>query len=266
MKSFAVAALIAAGALGLRAETPEQRGKRVVEESLQALGGDRYLNMQNRVESGRVYSFYREKLTGLSIARIYTHYDAGVTDTAHQLAQHERDNYGKKEDYGVLFTDKEAWDITYRGARPLPADRFARYSDTTLHDIFYILRVRLHEPGWIFESKGADVIENRGVEIVDLTDADNRTTTVYFDHITKFPVRQVFYRRDTVTKDKNEEVTHFTKYRDTGGGVPWPFAIERDRNGEKVYEIFSTSVEVNDQKVAGDLFVLPSTIKLLKPE
>jgi hypothetical protein len=254
-----------AAALLLRGETPEQRGKRVVDECVEALGGDRFLNMENRVESGRAYSFYREKLTGLSIATIYTHYDSGVTDTAHQLAQRERDNYGKKEDYGTLFTGKEAWDITYRGARPLPEDRFARYLDTTLRDIFYILRIRLHEPGWIYESKGADVIENRGVEIVDLTDADNRTTTVYFDHITKLPVRQVFYRRDSVTKDKNEEVTHFTKYRDTGG-VQWPFAIERDRNGEKIYEIFSTSVEVDDRKISDDLFALPSSIKLLKPE
>jgi hypothetical protein len=221
--------------------------------------------MENRVESGRVYSFYREKLTGLSIARIYTRYDSGVADTAHDLAQRERDNYDKKEDYGTLFTDKEAWDVTYRGARPLPADRFARYKETTLRDVFYILRVRLRERGWVLESKGSDVIENRPVEIVDLTDADNRTTTVFFDQITKLPVRQVFFRRDPVTKDKNEEVTHFTKFRDTGG-VQWPFAIERDRNGEKIYEIFSDSVEVNDKKVSDNLFVLPSTIKLLKPE
>jgi hypothetical protein len=255
-----------AAALLLRAETPEQRGKRVVNECLQALGGDRYLNMQNRVESGRAYSFYRESLSGLSIARIYTRYDAGIADTTHNLAQHERDNFGKKEDYGTLLTDKEAWDITYRGARPLPADRFARYKETTLHDVFYILRVRLQEPGWIMESKGADVIENQPVDIVDLTDADNITTTVYFDQITKLPVRQVFFRRDPVTKDKNEEVTHFTKYRDAGEGIQWPFAIERDRNGEKIYEIFSASVEVNDKKASADLFMLPSTIKLLKPE
>jgi hypothetical protein len=248
------------------AETPEQRGKRVVDECLQALGGDRYLNMQTRVETGRAYSFYRDKLTGLSIARIYTRYDSGVTDTLHNLAQHERDNYGKKEDYGTLFTDKEAWDITFRGARPLPADRFMRYQETTLRDIFYIIRVRLHEPGWIIESKGADVIENRPVEIIDLTDADNNTTTVYFDQITKLPVRQVFFRRDPVTKDRNEEVTHFTKYRDAGDGIQWPFAIERDRNGEKIYEIFSASVEVNDKKASAEVFMLPSAIKLLKPE
>jgi hypothetical protein len=256
---------VLAATLVLGAETPEQRGKRVVDECLQALGGDRYLNMENRVETGRAYSFYRDSLTGLSIATIYTRYDSGVTDTAHNLAQHERDNYGKKEDYGTLFTDKEAWDVTYRGARPLPADRFARYKETTLRDVFYIIRVRLQEPGWILESKGADVIENRAVEIVDLTDADNLTTTVYFDRITKLPVRQAFFRRDPVTKDRTEEVTHFTKYRDAGG-VQWPFAIERDRNGEKIYEIFSTSVEVNDKKVADNLFLLPSTIKLLKPE
>jgi hypothetical protein len=263
MTRIAFAAL--AAALLLRAETPEQRGKRVVDECVRALGGDRYLNMENRVESGRVYSFYRERLTGLSIARIYTRYDSGVADTAHDLAQRERDNYDKKEDYGTLFTDKEAWDVTYRGARPLPADRFARYKETTLRDVFYILRVRLRERGWVLESKGSDVIENRPVEIVDLTDADNRTTTVFFDQITKLPVRQVFFRRDPVTKDRNEEVTHFTKFREAGG-VQWPFAIERDRNGEKIYEIFSDSVEVNDKKVSDNLFVLPSTIKLLKPE
>ena len=255
-----------AAALLLRAETPEQRGKRVVDECLSALGGDRYLNMQNRVETGRAYSFYRDKLTGLSIATIYTRYDSGVTDTAHNLAQHERDNYDKKQDYGTLFTDKDAWDVTYRGARPLPDERFQRYKETTLHDVFYILRVRLQEAGWIMESKGADVIENRPVEIVDLIDAGNLSTTVYFDQITKLPLRQVFFRRDPVTKDKNEEVTHFTKFRDAGNGVPWPFAIERDRNGEKIYEIFSDSVGMNDKKATADLFMLPSTIKLLKPE
>ena len=265
MKGIFLVILAAAAAANLGAETAEQRGKRVVNECLEALGGQRYQNMLNRVESGRAYSFYHENLTGLSIARIYTRYDSSVADTGNQLAQRERDNYGKKEDYGTLFTDTEAWDVTFRGARPLPADRFARYKDTALHDIFYILRVRMNEPGWIIESKGADVIENSPVEIVDLTDSQNRTTTVYFHQITKLPVRQVFYRRDPVTKDRNEEVTRFNKYREIDG-IQWPFAIERDRNGEKIYEIFSDSVAINDDKVKNDQFVLPSGITVLKPE
>jgi len=88
---------------------------------------------------------------------------------------------------------------------------------------------------------------------------------VYFHQITKLPVRQVFYRRNAVTKDKDEEITLFTKYRESDG-VQWPYAIERDRNGEKTYEIFSTTVKINDPKVRAELFELPSGLKMLKPD
>ncbi len=252
-------------AFALRAETAQDRGKRIIQDCLQALGGDRYANMADRVEAGRAYSFYRENLNGLTVATIYTRYDTDVSDTAHELAQHERENFDKKQDWGVLFGAREAWDVTYRGARPIPTDTYARYKDTTLHDIFYILRVRLHEPGMIFESRGADVIQNVPVEIVDITDADNRTTTVYIHQITKLPVREVFYRRDPITKDRIEEVSVFTKYRNIDG-IQWPFSIERERNGEKIYQMFSDSVEFNSKKVVDTLFALPAGIRMLKPE
>ena len=84
--------------------------------------------------------------------------------------------------------------------------------------------------------------------------------------LTKLPLRQVFYRRDPVTKYKDEEITLFSKYRDVGNGVQWPFAIERERNGEKVFEIFSDSVTINSPKVPDSLFALPSSIKILKQQ
>jgi hypothetical protein len=250
--------------LFLNAETMQERGKRVVNECLEALGGDRYMSMQDREVAGRAYSFYREKLSGLDIAKVYTRFYPDVKDTAHDLAVRERQNFGKKQDYGTLFKEKEAYNVSFRGAQPLPEERFERYKDTTRSDIFYILRVRMHEP-LIFESRGADVLLNAPVEIVDITDEDNRTTKVYFHQITKLPVREVFYRRNPVTKDKDEEITLFSKYREVDG-IQWPWAVERQRNGEKVFEIFADSVKINDPKVQANLFELPSDIKLLKPE
>jgi len=260
----AVGSVFLALCLSLHAESPQERGKRIVNECLDALGGQQFMNVQSREVAGRVYSFYREKLSGLDFANIYTRFDSEVTDTTHVLAVRERQNFGKKQDYGTLFQEKAAYNISFRGAQPLPDDRWERYKDTTFSDIFYILRIRMHEP-LIIESKGADVLLNAPVEIVDITDADNHTTTVYFHQSTKLPVREVFYRRNPVTKDKDEEITVFSKYRETDG-IQWPWAIERQRNGEKVFEIFADAVKFNDPKMQSNLFELPSDIKLLKPE
>ena len=247
------------------AQNRQERAKRVMDEALAALGGDHYLAMRDRVESGRAYSFYRERLSGLTRATIYTRYlvrpeppPSGV------FAIRERQAFGKGEDSATLFTDDKGWSITFRGARPLDEKLVARYKDSTLRNIFYIFRQRLGEPGLIFESQGIDVYENHPVEIVDITDADNRVLRVYFHQSTKLPIRQVFYRRDPITKDRDEEVTLFSKFRDVGGGVQWPFTIQRERNGEKIFEIYSDSVTIN-RDLADNMFTLPGDIKILKP-
>src|SRR5579885_2695012 len=98
------------------AETAEQRGKRVVQEALQALGGEAFLHMQDRIETGRAYSFYRQELSGLSLAKIYTRYLA-PSGKEGALAVRERESFGKQESDGaVLFTEDGAWEITFRGA------------------------------------------------------------------------------------------------------------------------------------------------------
>jgi hypothetical protein len=248
-------AVLVCGLAAARAETSLERGRRVIAECVDALGGQRFLQVRYREERGRAYSFYREQLSGLAIATIYVQYLSGVQDTAHQLAVLERENFGKKQDYAALFTQDAIYDITYRGTRPLEDERFQRYKTTTLNDIFYILRIRLNEPGMTMESRGSDVVDNRAVEIVDIVDADNNLVTVYFDQITKLPVRQTFRHLDPKTRLNDDEVTRFTKYR-TVQGIQWPFAIQRDRNGDKVFELFSDSVDF-DKSMPDRLFVKP---------
>lgn len=248
----------------LSAETQIERGKRVVNEALAALGGEKFRSVRTRVETGRVYSFYRERLTGLSIAKIYTRYDLHP-DAAKKAGLHvrERQAFGKKEDSIVLFLEDDGYQLTYRGAKPVPADSMTRYKATTRNNILYILRERLDEPGLTIESRGSDILSNTPVELVDITDADNNVVHVAFHHLTKLPVRQVYDRRDPESKEKIEEVTLFTKFRDVGGGVQWPFNILRERNGEKIYEIFSETVAMNVD-LDDSLFNLPTNVKVLE--
>ena len=244
------------------AETAAERGKRVVGEALQALGGDAFLHMQDRVESGRGYGFYREQISGLAVIKIYTRYLAPVPG---QIAVRERDAQGKNEDSIVLFTENGAWEVTFRGARPVTDLRYANFKDSTLRNIFYILRQRLDEPGLAFYSQGTDMYQNRPVEIVDITDAANLTVTVYFDQLTKLPTRQSFKRRNPQYKDFDTEVTVFSNFRNVGGGVQWPGATVRERNGDKILEIYSDSIVIN-RGLKDDLFALPGNLKILPPE
>jgi len=170
----AILIILTAGA-PFAAETAEQRGKRVVDEAIAALGGDAFLRVQDRVESGRAYSFYNGRISGLSIAAIYTRYLSHPgAPVIGRLEVEEKEAFGREENSGfALFTDKpEGWDVTFRGARSMDDERLASYADNTLHNIFYMLRKRMGEPGFSYYSKGSDLYENRPVNIVDITGGD----------------------------------------------------------------------------------------------
>lgn len=275
MRTFWAAICVASVAgFGAQAETTQQRGRRVVDEAVAALGGQAFLNMQNRVETGRIYSSYNDQVSGMAVDALYTTYlprpDPPVPGF---LGVRVRDARGrkieelieKKQDDVILYGDGSGYEVTFRGARPLSEAIVKQFKTATLHNIFYILRERLGEPGLEFDSHGSDFFENRPVEIVEISDANDDKVTVYFDQLTKLPTRQSYYRRDPIDNTKLEEVAIFSKYRDVGGGVMWPFAIRRERNGEKIFEMYSEKVEIN-RDLKDSMFTLPPGLKLLKKE
>lgn len=227
------------------AQDAQVRGKQLIDEAVAALGGDKFLYMETRIETGRAYSFFQSRLTGLAVARLYTRYvPVDAAKAGEVLALQEHQAYTKDEGYFNVLREEGGWEVTYRGPTPLEKDQVARYRDSTMHNVFYILRTRLREPGLVFESRGSDVIDNTPMNIVDIIDAKNRVVTVYLHPTTKLPLRQMWEWRDPETRERNEELTRFSRYREVDG-VQWPHQVTRDRNGRKVYEMFDDEVEIN---------------------
>lgn len=241
----------------------EQRGGKIVQEVIQALGGDRFRTMQDRLETGRAYSFYREKLSGLSQTKIFTRYlTRPEPPQPGYIGVRIRQTLGKKDEAAVVFLeDEKGWDITYRGARPISEEEVKRFYESQLRNVFYIFRMRMGEPGMIVEHQGTEVVDNQPADILDITDSDNRVVTVWVHQTTRLPIRQRAFRRQFGGLD--EEVTHFSKYRDVGDSIQWPYAWLRTKNGEKVFELFSHTVEVN-QNFTDELFTISSDTKILK--
>jgi hypothetical protein len=249
---------------GLRAaETSQEHGRRVIDKCINGLGGETFRQMPGHLETGQAYRFYNNDITGLEPAKIYTKYLATPQGTGDKtLRELQRQVLGKKDDEAIILNATEGWDITYRGAEVIPATTIDQYREHLLTDVFYILRTRMEEPNISFFSQGADVVENQPTEIVDFYDADNRHVTIWIHSSTGLPVRQLVKRWDPLIKDRREEMTHYTKYRDAGNGVMWPHQIQRDRDGEKTYQLISDSVVVGSYP--DTMFQLPSGVKILK--
>src|SRR5580704_17668607 len=203
--------LAAGGACAFAQSGPtkaEIRGKKIIDDALAALGGNAFLTMADRTESGRAYSYYHDQISGLSVAKIYTRYlTVAPSKSGEELGQREKEVFGKTEDTSVLFLENAGWDISWRGNKQMEQDRFDRYRESTLRNVLYIFRQRLSEPGMIFEAQGSDVIDNLPVDIVDITDSENRVLHVHFHQSTRLPVRQIYRRKNPVTKEQDEEVT-----------------------------------------------------------
>jgi hypothetical protein len=245
------------------AQNDPVRGRQIVDEAIAALGGAAYQNMLDRVEQGRGYSFYRERLSGLSRTVIYTRYlTRPEPPPSGYIGQRERQAFGKNQDVYIVFNEMGGHEITFRGAKPLPPDTLERWQESLRHNIFHTMRARMGEPGLVFEFVRTDIHDNAAVNVVDVVDGDGRVTTVYFEQLTKFPVRQSWFRRDPRSRQKIEEITVFAKFRNVGGGVQWPFVVRRERSGEKIFEMFADDVKVN-QGLTDDLFTLPGDVKIL---
>src|SRR5262249_53268835 len=74
LAAFCICGIALAQPAGRPVPNADKRGKQVIDDAVAALGGAKFLAMEDRVEAGRAYSFYREQLSGLSIAKIYTRY------------------------------------------------------------------------------------------------------------------------------------------------------------------------------------------------
>src|SRR3989442_540095 len=110
MTSKLVALAVCAAAVF--AQNAEQRGRKVIDDAVAALGGQKFLTMSDRIESGRAYSFYRDELTGLSVAKIYTRYlTVAKSKSGEEIGLRERQNFGKNEDSAVLFLENGGWEI-----------------------------------------------------------------------------------------------------------------------------------------------------------
>jgi len=212
-----------------------RKAKAVLDQAIQALGGDAYLNWKEMSQEGRAYSFHHGQPN--SLGTLFWRFK--------QFPDKERVELTKKRDVIEVFNGDKGYEITYKGVRNLDQkDELDPFLRRRHYSLDLVLREWLHEPGIALFYEGQTVAAQKETNQVTIMNAKNEAVTVNFEINTHLPVKKSFVWRDPVDKQRNVEEEIFDNYR-LIQGIMTPFDLTRTFNGDMSAQSFLTSASYN---------------------
>jgi hypothetical protein len=211
-----------------------RKARAVLDQAIQALGGNAYLNLSDMTQEGRTYSFYHGRPNSLGIVfwRFY------------KFPDQERIELTKKRDVIYVYNGDKGYEITYKGARAADAKDLADYMRRHHFALDLVLRKWLSEPGVALFYEGQTVAEGKTVDQVTVMNSHNEGVTLYLDSADHLPVKKTYSWRDATDKQRNVEDEIYDNYREIQG-IMTPYTVTRSFNGDMSAQRFSTSVSYN---------------------
>jgi len=215
-------------------EASATKAKQILAQMLDAMGGPSYLNARSLQCSGRLSHFgHNNDLTSYLEFRDYW-----------RFPDKNRIDYGKKGNIIDVFSGKEGWTMDHDGVAEEPADKVDEFQQQLLKDPQHLIRYRLQEQGLVYRYGGADLIDLKPVDWIELVDRDERTYRIAVQKENHLMVRFTVITRDSVSRESTEEVTSYANYHSLDG-VQTPLQVARTRDGRRVFQAFYDSCTYN---------------------
>ena len=211
-----------------------RKARAMLDQTIQALGGSAYLNLQDISQEGRNYSFYHGRPNSLGIVfwRFY------------KFPDKDRIELTKKRDVIYVYNGDKGYEITYKGTRAADAKDVTEYMRRQHFALDRVLRKWLNEPGVALFYEGQTVADGKNVDQVTVMNAHNEGVTLYLDSSDHLPIKKTFTWRDPTDKQRNVEDEVYDNYR-VIQGIPTPYTVTRFYNGDMAGQRFITSVSYN---------------------
>lgn len=228
-------------------QSPEQRGKLLLDQMIAALGGDAWLNRTTETLEGRTAAFFHGAPDpGIIEYHEFRRFPASGQPDADRL------EFTKKRDDIQIWDDKGGTEITYKGNTPLPKDQVEETLRRRAHTIEEVVHTWLKNPGVMVVAEGTSMVGRRLADKVTVLSPNNDAVTLELDSSSHLPLRRTFQYRNEKFKDHDEDSEEYEDYH-TIQGIPTPFSITRYKNGDMVSQRFIVKVAYN-QPLSPDLF------------
>lgn len=217
------------------ADQNSTKAKTLIDQAIQALGGQAYLEIQDVSQQGRTYSFHHGETTstGVLFWRFLRYPDK------------ERIEVTKQRDVAYVYTGDKGYEVTYKGTAGVDAIALADYLRRRDHSLEWVLRKWIKEPGVALFYDGAAVAADKPADQVSILSAKNDSVTLYLDATTHLPIKKTFTWRDPTDKLRNTEEEVYDAYRATQG-IMTPYSVTRFYNGDMTNQRFLNTVTYNN--------------------
>lgn len=237
-------------------ETSEQHGRRLLDEMLQALGGQAWLDKQTSTIEGQSAAFFRGEPNG-SVVR-FVQYKRYPTATAPEATRVEFLTVrgmimpGMKKDVVHLWVGGQGYEKTFKGTTTLPEKQVTDYFRRQSHSVEEIMRTWLKKPGMVIVFEGSGTRDRRPVDKVSLLAPDNDEVTFEIEQGTHWPLQRAFEWRNEQFQDHDVDEEVYGDWR-LNNGIATPMNVTSYRNGDMNTQTFYTKVKFNEP-LSGDLF------------
>jgi hypothetical protein len=211
-----------------------RKAKTILDQGIQALGGQTYLTIRDREQQGRGYAFHHGRPSG----------GGSVFWSFAEFPDKERVEITKERDIAELYVGNKAWELTYKGARPVEQKDLDDYLRRRKFSLDTLLRTWVNDPGVVLLFEGAAIAAQHPSQQVTLINSQDESVTLYLDSDTHLPVKKSFSWRDPVDKQKNLEEEVYENYRQASG-IMAPYNVTRFFNGDMASQRFLNSVTIN---------------------
>ncbi len=199
-------------------QTPTaDKGRQLVAECIQAMGGQLYLQINQRSGEGRLYTFDSNG----NLANPGTHFWLYYRFPADQRLE-----LTKKRNVIFIYSGGKGWQITFKGVQALSAQQLRSYADLSAHSIDVILKQWAQASSTLIFDQGLTQFQQEPVHAVRFTTADGKSATVDFSTFSHLPVRVFWRETDPQTGGILEQSVVYGDWSSIGG-IKTPFTIQR---------------------------------------
>ncbi|HWY21161.1 MAG TPA: hypothetical protein VNX26_08075 [Candidatus Acidoferrum sp.] len=211
-----------------------RKARKLLDQALQALGGQAYLNVHDIQQEGRTYSFYHGQPTsnGVLFWRFV------------EFPDKERIELTKQRDVAYLYAGNKAYELTYKGPHPVDKKDLEEYLRRRKFSLDTLLRTWINDPSVALFYDGNALAGNLPAQRITLINAKNEAVSLFFDIDTHLPIKKSYTWRDPVDKERNVDEEIYDNYR-LVQGVMTPWGFTRYFNGDMQTQRFVSAVHIN---------------------